>query len=423
MVMTRFRLYPLAFMLLDVTLLMIPWLVKEALEGLRGDACSDGAVVCWYGLRKCTDAVVLAPRPFDGERDGRGKTTGYSDWSRRTSGPRVNVGSTPRQGDERLQATLKGLGRGWILALCFSAGALIACGDGPEKGAMTAAAGAASSGKLTAIVASSDLAVGRQRLSFVVLDGDVPVKGKDAYVRFFKNADSGQPKLVGEGPIPWADLGAEEGDHGGPDHSETAITGIYFVNAAFDEPGVWGLGVSLGTSADPANEARVQFTVRAKNQTFALGAQAIAATNATLTDRPVAQIHTGDDPDPGFHDMTIAQALSSGKPSVVIFATPAFCRTRTCGPSLRVAIKAAAKVAGRVNFVHIEPYELDASGNLANGPEGKPFVLVPSAVAWRLPTEPWVFVVDKNGVVVARFDGPYALEELDHILSVVAAGG
>ena len=306
--------------------------------------------------------------------------------------------------------------------LLVSAGALIACGDGADGGS-TAAAPASPSGKLTAIIASSDLAVGKQRMSFVVLDGDLPVTGKSAYVRFFKNADSGQPKLVGEGPIPWADLGAEEADHGGPNHTDTAITGIYYVNAAFDEPGVWGLGVTLGERADAAKEARVQFTVKAKNETFALGEKATAATNATLKDRPIAQIHTGDVPDAGFHDLTIAQAISSGKPSVVVFATPAFCRTRTCGPSLQVAIKAAAKVAGKVNFVHVEPYELDTTGNLANGPDGKPFVLVPSAVAWRLPTEPWVFVVDESGTVVGRFDGPYALEELDHILSVVTAGG
>jgi divalent metal cation (Fe/Co/Zn/Cd) transporter len=46
-------------------LFMVPWLVKEGLEGIRGDACFDGAKVCWcrgcwFGLRSCTDAALVA---------------------------------------------------------------------------------------------------------------------------------------------------------------------------------------------------------------------------------------------------------------------------------------------------------------------------------------------------------------------------
>ncbi len=42
-------------------LLMVPWLVREGLEGLRGDACFDGAVLCfcrrcWLGMRDCISA-------------------------------------------------------------------------------------------------------------------------------------------------------------------------------------------------------------------------------------------------------------------------------------------------------------------------------------------------------------------------------
>lgn len=46
-------------------LFMVPWLVKEGLEGIRGDACFDGAKVCWcrecwYGLRACRDVARSA---------------------------------------------------------------------------------------------------------------------------------------------------------------------------------------------------------------------------------------------------------------------------------------------------------------------------------------------------------------------------
>jgi divalent metal cation (Fe/Co/Zn/Cd) transporter len=41
-------------------LLMVPWLIKEGREGITGNACFDGALVCWcrrcwYGIRACTD--------------------------------------------------------------------------------------------------------------------------------------------------------------------------------------------------------------------------------------------------------------------------------------------------------------------------------------------------------------------------------
>ena len=31
---------------------------------------------------------------------------------------------------------------------------------------------------------------------------------------------------------------------------------------------------------------------------------------------------------------------------------------------------------------------------------------------WRLPTEPWTFVIDRDGIVVERFEGAFSAEEL-----------
>ena len=40
-----------------------------------------------------------------------------------------------------------------------------------------------------------------------------------------------------------------------------------------------------------------------------------------------------------------------------------------------------------------------------------------------LQTEPWVFVLDQTGYVVARFEGPYTLEELDYTLGQLTGKG
>jgi hypothetical protein len=230
--------------------------------------------------------------------------------------------------------------------------------------------------------------------------------------------------VVGQGSIPWVAIGAEEEKHDGAGHTETELTGIYYINVEFDEPGTWGLGVSLGDKLDEKAEVRITFTVKPKSEAPSAGDRAVPVNNPVAGERPLKQIHTGSDADPEFHAMSIAQATSSGSPSVIAFATPSFCRTRTCGPALQVAIRAQEKFRNRVNFVHVEPYELDADGNLATDSQGNQFLLAEAGKAWRLPSEPWVFVVDASGTVVARFEGPYALEELEFTLGqLIAAGG
>ena len=106
--------------------------------------------------------------------------------------------------------------------------------------------------------------------------------------------------------------------------------------------------------------------------------------------------------------MTIAEAVDSGRPSIVVFATPAYCTTSTCGPQLRVVKQLMRDYAGSVNFIHVEvwdnPHEID--GDLSKGR------LSPVLAEWGLETEPWTFILDREGVVAARFEGFVTDEEL-----------
>jgi hypothetical protein len=91
------------------------------------------------------------------------------------------------------------------------------------------------------------------------------------------------------------------------------------------------------------------------------------------------------------HALSIAQAIDSGKPAVIAFATPAFCQSRICGPTMEVMDELYSKHGDAVAFVHVEPYDLAALREQAQ------FQLAPAAVEWHLPSEPWVFVVDRQG--------------------------
>jgi hypothetical protein len=99
--------------------------------------------------------------------------------------------------------------------------------------------------------------------------------------------------------------------------------------------------------------------------------------------------------------MTVAEAINSKRPSVITFATPAFCQTRYCAPVVESVSRVHDTLADEVNFIHIEIYK-----------ETNPLVLADEVDEWGLTSEPWTFVLDNQGVVVARFGGPLSPQEL-----------
>jgi hypothetical protein len=149
----------------------------------------------------------------------------------------------------------------------------------------------------------------------------------------------------------------------------------------------------------------------------AVGAQAPPSDTLTLEDvTDVAEIDTSDPPIPGMHTMSIAQAVKSGKPSVIAFATPAFCLSRVCGPTKEMVDEAYQQYKDKANFVHVEPYDLEKARS------GEGLFPVKAATEWGLESEPWVFVVDAKGIVAAKFEGVVSLDELKAVLDPLIAG-
>lgn len=135
-----------------------------------------------------------------------------------------------------------------------------------------------------------------------------------------------------------------------------------------------------------------------------VGEQAPLSETRTVDDQELEEITSDPDPDPSFYEMTVAEAVQDG-PSVVIFATPRWCTTQTCGPLLD-QVKALSGDFPGLNYVHVEIYEnIDAQSF-------EDLVLVPSVEEWSLPSEPWVFVVDDRGIVSAAFEGVASDSEL-----------
>ena len=90
------------------------------------------------------------------------------------------------------------------------------------------------------------------------------------------------------------------------------------------------------------------------------------------------------------------------KPVVLTFATPQLCQSRVCGPVVDVVDQVKSEVGDKASFIHVEIYN-DNDANKGFRPQVK---------AFRLPTEPWTFVIDRSGRVSTRFDGAFSVDEL-----------
>jgi hypothetical protein len=144
------------------------------------------------------------------------------------------------------------------------------------------------------------------------------------------------------------------------------------------------------------------------------GEQAPASETRTSAQFPDLSVISSDpEPDPAMYESSVASAVTSGAPSVIVFATPAYCTSQACGPLLD-QVKALRPDYPGVGFVHVEIYE-----NL-QAPSPEELTAVPATEEWGLPSEPWVFVVDGDGIVTSAFEGAASDDELTAAVDAVS---
>jgi hypothetical protein len=192
--------------------------------------------------------------------------------------------------------------------------------------------------------------------------------------------------------------------------------GVYTVGLEFDRAGTWGLVVDGVESEGATLQSTLAVTVRETSRTPAIGAAAPPSVTKTASDTAnLGKITSDTDPDPELYATTIADALKAGRPLIVAFSTPAYCQTATCGPQLDVVKELKAQYRDRVSFIHVEMFDNpdEIQGDLSRART------VPAAAEWDLPSEPWTFVVDAEGLVAAKFEGFATRDELEDALAKV----
>jgi hypothetical protein len=293
-----------------------------------------------------------------------------------------------------------------ISALALALAPVVAScgGDDPVDPTTTAAAStsapAASAGlppDVVAIRASSDIGLGRERLLVGLGGASGRRLGSPDQAMSITVHPEGEPDraVTEDGTWMWIVEGS---------------TGLYRAEFDFDRPGIWMATVTPegGAPLDP-----IPFEVLEDPYAPALGEEAPAPETPTLDDATVEELSSDDDPDPGFYQLSLDEAIGNGNTTVVVFSTPQFCVSAACGPLLDV-VKEVAPGHPDVQFVHVEVFAGLTDPDFA--PDADHLAPAVGPQWYNLPSEPWVFVVDGGGKVVARYEGVLDRAELEAVL-------
>lgn len=292
----------------------------------------------------------------------------------------------------------------FVLVIAFL---LSACGTNATPSA---------SSTLTPVFAFTEAVVGPNRLPIGIIRDGSPVNDPTAQVtmRFFQ-LDVDKQTAVGSATATY--------------YGQGLPAAVYVATYDFSTAGNWGVEVTvlLEGMSEPS-VAKLQLPVAERAVAPKIGDKAIMAetlTNDSVTD--TAYLVSSTDVDPALYQVSLADALTQQKPIALLFATPGFCRTAVCGPSLTVFRDLQKQYGDKVIFIHSEIYRYPFGDSFAQQntifqtamregrgltDEERKVGVSDAYYAWGLMSEPWMFLIDAQGVITARYEGGFTVEEL-----------
>lgn len=253
------------------------------------------------------------------------------------------------------------------------------------------------SGEAVALIpGTSDYSPGDVRISFLVVDNHGRVMApRTAQVWIARSLTS----------RPFGRTTARLEHVGVPGVStDSEVKAIYVVHVRIPTPGTYYILARL------RGRVRIggirQLVVRARSATPAVGARAYPSRTPTLssTGGDLAELTTRTPPDRGLLQYSIAGSLRTHVPFVVTFATPRYCSSRTCGPVVDVVDQVRRRFMRKsIRFIHVEIYAHNDPRNGRNR----------WVREWHLPSEPWTFLVGRDGRIRAKLDGSISIRELE----------
>lgn len=289
-----------------------------------------------------------------------------------------------------------------------------ACGSGPastpsSSSSSSSATPRGSAASFLPIPITSAFRVGDNRVVFTLTDpgGQKQIAKPERTLSIAYHGPSGESIAASPMTFVWAVEG---------------VNGVYVGHATFPTAGKWTADFLTAAPGAAGEQLTFGFDVQQKVNVVSPGDQAPSVDTPTLDDvgGDVARISSDPKPVPAFYKTSVADALAAKKPFVLAFATPKFCQTATCGPTLD-KLKPVATAHPEMTFINVEPYKLtfadgslqpvlDATGSLTP---------VEATIAYKLSTEPYVFVVGADGKVAASFELVFSADEIEAAIKSV----
>ena len=277
---------------------------------------------------------------------------------------------------------------------------LAACGANTPTSAPTVAT------SVQATLAASNLVVGANRLPVgLVVDG-TPINDPNAKVRlrfyYLSGTEAEKTTVRGETDATYFGQGLP--------------VAVYVTYPNLPAAGAWGVEVEATLPNRKPAISRLRLDVLAQDPTPPLGSKVAPLDTPTVTTNPdLAMISSDPQINPALYQLSVADALQSGKPTAVLLATPGFCKTATCGPGIKVVGELQKQYGEQMNFIHVEIYQYPFSESVqANPPR-----LAPAMAAWNLTSEPWLFILGADGTVLYKYEGGITVEELTPVVAEV----
>ena len=195
------------------------------------------------------------------------------------------------------------------------------------------------------------------------------------------------------------------------------VRGAFAAEVDFDHPGQWRLDITA--EGPDGGHTMQEIEILEDSSVPFIGAVGPLSENKTLSSvGDITLLTTDYDADPSLYEVTIRDAVESPLPAVVVFASPAFCTTATCGPQVDAVSELRESYAGQAHFIHVEIYDNpdEIQGDLDRAE------IAPTVDEWGLTSIPhwfnesWTFVLDAEGRIQDRFEGFATVTELEEAL-------
>jgi hypothetical protein len=253
------------------------------------------------------------------------------------------------------------------------------------------------SAQIQLVLVPSELIVGPNRFAVGIFDqgGDL-VHQADVHLHFYDLTDQSNPGFESE-----ADAYPISIEDGG-------VT-IFAYEREFPRGGLWGVEVEV-TFPDGSQAINgIRFSVASESPAVIPGEQVPRVLTPTLVDAGgnLSLLSSAETPNPVFYQISLDEAITSGKPTMLLFATPSYCQTRFCGPSYEIFNDLEAKFREKMNFIHVEVFT-----GLPN-PESNNWAVAPAMEQFGLESEPWIFLINADGTVLYRVEGVFTQDEIE----------